>query len=146
MPRIRKKNKKVPEGFSKISEKLKELEQEIRDAEQQPHYGKRKIESTWKLLKLNHQRTKYIYNLFFKEKSIKKILYDYLIKNKFADRILIAKWKKNGYEKLCCLLCIQNSKHNFGNVCICRVPKNRLSDNKLVQCTNCGCRGCASCD
>jgi bud site selection protein 31 len=146
MPKIQKKNKKIPEGFTEIEEKLKEFEMEIRDAEQQPHYGKRKIESVWKLLKLTHQRTRYIYDLYYKEKSISKNLMDFLIKNKYVDRFLIAKWKKNGYEKLCCVLCIQNSKSNFGNTCICRVPKSKLDDNKLVQCTNCGCRGCASCD
>ena len=146
MPRITKKTKKIPEGFSEISETLNALEQKIRDAEQQPHYGKKKIQSTWKLLKLNHQRSRYIYNRFYKEKKMTKKLYDFLIKKKFADRFLIAKWKKNGYEKLCCMLCVQNSKHNFGNVCVCRVPKEKLEEGRMVQCTDCGCRGCASSD
>lgn len=29
-----------------------------------------------------------------------KPLYDYLLKNGYADRNLIAKWKKQGYEKV----------------------------------------------
>ena len=83
--------------------------------------------------------------MFYVKKSIKRDLYEYLIREKYADAGLIAKWKKNGYEKLCCIMCASNSS-NFGNVCVCRVPKAKLDDNKLVQCNNCGCRGCASCD
>jgi len=29
------------------------------------------------------------------------MLYDWLLKNKYADAALIAKWKKQGYEKVC---------------------------------------------
>lgn len=35
---------------------------------------------------------------------------------------------------------------NVGNVCICRVPKSKLEEGKLVQCKHCGCRGCCSGD
>jgi hypothetical protein len=31
-------------------------------------------------------------------------LYDWLLKNGYADAMLIAKWKKTGYEKVCLLL------------------------------------------
>jgi hypothetical protein len=48
-----------------------------------------------------------------------------------------------GYERLCCLRCIQPKDHNFGTTCICRVPK-KSRDEKVVECTHCGCRGCAS--
>lgn len=50
-------------------------------------------------------------------------LYEYLLREKFADASLIAKWKKNGYEKLCCLQCIYAKDTNYKNTCICRVPK-----------------------
>lgn len=53
-------------------------------------------------------------------------LYDYCIKEGYADKNLIAKWKKQGYENLCCLRCIQTRDTNFGTNCICRVPKGKL--------------------
>ena len=81
-----------------------------------------------------------------KKKEISRELYDYCIREKWADENLVAKWKKAGYERLCCLACIQNKDHNFGTTCICRVPKAKLEEGKIVQCQHCGCRGCASGD
>ena len=45
-----------------------------------------------------------------------------------ADGNLIAKWKKQGYENLCCLRCIQTRDTNFATNCICRVPKAKLEE------------------
>lgn len=53
---------------------------------------------------------------------------------------------QQGYERLCCLQCIQKGSSNYGTTCICRVPKDSLPDGKVVECVNCGCHGCASCD
>lgn len=69
-----------------------------------------------------------------------------MLREKYADAGLIAKWKKVGYEKLCCLQCVVAQDTNYKNVCVCRVPKADLEEGKLVMCKNCGCRGCASCD
>ena len=55
-------------------------------------------------------------------------LYDYCLKENIADKNLIAKWKKQGYENLCCLRCIQSRDTNFGSNCICRVPKAKLEE------------------
>lgn len=59
----------------------------------------------------------------------------------------MAKWKRQGYEKLCCVRCIQgrDSSHE-GATCICRVPKAVLRPGQVVECQTCGCRGCASQD
>jgi bud site selection protein 31 len=70
--------------------------------------------------------SRYIYDLYYQKEAISKKLYEYLLKNGYADANLIAKWKKEGYEKLCCLRCIQSKETNFGSVCICRVPRARL--------------------
>ncbi len=146
MPKIpTNRTKKAPAGFGEIEPRLQEFQQQMRDAEQEPNIAKRKVEAAWKILMVNHQRSRFIYNAFYVKKDISRELYDFLIREKFADANLIAKWKKNGYEKLCCILCVQNST-NFGGVCICRVPKGKLESNKLMQCNTCGCRGCASCD
>lgn len=89
-------------------------------------------------------------------------MYDYCLKEHIADQSLIAKWKKQGYENLCCLRCIQTRDTNFGTNCICRVPKAKMEEvylhscytpyntlhnifvqGKIVECVHCGCRGCS---
>lgn len=81
--------------------------------------------------------SKYIYDLYYTREAIDKPLYDWLLKEGYADasfvhsvnarrrvssfrcvysvadtdvcvgHSLIAKWKKPGYHKLCCVKCIQ---------------------------------------
>jgi G10 protein len=128
-------------------------------AETEPHEGKRRVESLWPIFKIHHQKSRYVYDLYYRRKAIskgiffsnyscigfslcayliliKKILmkfyvlelYEYCLKEKIADANLIAKWKKQGYENLCCLRCIQTRDTNFGTNCICRVPKGKLEE------------------
>jgi bud site selection protein 31 len=40
--------------------------------------------------------------LYYEKEAISKTLYDWLLKNNYADAMLIAKWKKQGYEKVSC--------------------------------------------
>ncbi|KAK6541715.1 Component of the SF3b subcomplex of the U2 snRNP [Orbilia ellipsospora] len=147
MPPIRTRNKRKPppDGFEDIEDTLLEFENKMKDAENAPHEGKRKNEMLWPIFQISHQRSRYIYDMYLKE-GISRDLYDWLLKNKYADPLLIAKWKKQGYEKLCCLKCIQTKETNFGSTCICRVPKARMSKETVVECVNCGCHGCASSD
>lgn len=107
--------------------------------------------------------------MFYKKKAISAELYTWLLKNRYADALLIAKWKKQGYENLCCLRCIQAKQNVNGGTCICRVPrahfgkdpsgannseeeeeeepnKKKKAKIKHVHCVTCGCRGCASTD
>ena len=146
MPKVRTKHIKYPKDWSKIEEKMLEFEQEMRDAESESHEGKRKQEGTWQILQIHHKRSRYIYQMYHKKKEISRELYEFCLREGYADANLIAKWKKQGYEKLCCLLCVQPREHQFGTTCICRVPKSQLDDNKAIQCNHCGCRGCASSD
>uniref|UniRef100_A0A3B3VSP0 Protein BUD31 homolog n=1 Tax=Poecilia latipinna TaxID=48699 RepID=A0A3B3VSP0_9TELE len=170
MPKVKRSRKPPPDGWELIEPTLDELDQKMREAETDPHEGKRKVEALWPIFRLHHQRSRYIYDLFYKRKAISRELYDYCIKEGYADKNLIAKWKKQGYENLCCLRCIQTRDTNFGTNCICRVPKSKLevvsltksfllcalqrgvrSDVKMVcvlqgriiECTHCGCRGCS---
>jgi len=127
-----------------IEPTLEELNQKMREAEKESHEGKRKCEAVWPIFRLHHQRTRYVYDMFYKKKAISKELYDWCLNEKWADKHLIAKWKKQGYEKLCCLRCIESGGTTFGSTCICRVPKKDLTDDKVVVCIPCGCRGCSS--
>lgn len=111
--------------------------------ENETHEGKRVVEASWPIFRIHHQKSRYIYDLYYKQKTISKELYEWCLDEKIADRLLIAKWKKPGYENLCCLRCIQAKDTNYGSQCICRVPKDQLEPGKKVECVNCGCRGCS---
>lgn len=140
---LRNKRKAPPDGWDMIEPTLDELEQKMKEAEIAPHEGKRKNEALWPIFKIHHQKSRYIYELYFKRKAISKELYDYCVKEKIADANLIAKWKKQGYENLCCLRCIQTRDTNFGTNCVCRVPKTKLEEGRIVSCVHCGCNGCS---
>ncbi|KAK3029685.1 hypothetical protein RJ639_039177 [Escallonia herrerae] len=92
-----------------------------------------------------HQRSRYIFDLYHRRNEISKELFEFCLDQGYADRNLIAQWKKPGYERLCCLRCMQRRDHNFQTTCVCRVPKN-LREEKVIECVHCGCGGCASGD
>lgn len=140
---LRNKRKQPPDGWELIEPTLDELEQKMREAQTAPHEGKRKTETVWPIFKINHQKSRYIYDLYYKRKAISKELYEYCLGERIADANLIAKWKKPGYENLCCLRCIQTRDTNFGTNCVCRVPKTKLEEGKVVECIHCGCHGCS---
>ncbi|QEU59955.1 Bud31 [Kluyveromyces lactis] len=157
MPRIRTHaTKKAPEGFDKISPTLNEFAIQLKEAESEKgsKLSSKNTESTWQVFQIHHERSRYVYNLFYKRKAISRELYEWLLREKYADKQLIAKWKKNGYEKLCCLQCIQSNETTNGKTCICRVPRATLEANAakkkepvtFKQCIHCGCSGCASSD
>ncbi|GAP89191.1 putative cell cycle control protein cwf14 [Rosellinia necatrix] len=149
MPPIRShaaRGKKPPAGFDDIRDDLEVFGIKMKDAQNAPTNNIPKHQAQWPIFQIAHQRSRYVYELYYEKQAINKPLYDWLLKNGYADPILIAKWKKQGYEKLCCLRCMQTKETNFQSTCICRVPKAQLKDEQDVQCVNCGCRGCASSD
>uniref|UniRef100_A0AC35UFQ9 Protein BUD31 homolog n=1 Tax=Rhabditophanes sp. KR3021 TaxID=114890 RepID=A0AC35UFQ9_9BILA len=141
--KLKKVRRPPPEGWDEIEGTLEEFEQKMRESELESHEGKRQTETVWPIFKIHHQRSRYIYEMFYKHKTISKDLYQFCIDAKFADPLLIAKWKKQGYENLCCLKCIQTKNSNFGTNCICRVPKGKLDEKRVIECVHCGCRGCS---
>ena len=100
----------------------------------------------WPIYRLHHERSRYVYNMFYKKKEISRELYEYWLNEKWADAALIAKWKKPGYQKVWWLNCIQKKDKSYGTTCVCRVPKENLEEGKKVEWVNCGCHGCASGD
>ena len=147
MPKIRtSKSKPPPEGWDEIEPELEDIQRRMRDAENESHDGKRKTESLWPVIRLDRERSRLIYDNFYTSKEISRELYDWLIKEGWANQALIAKWKKPGYESLCCINCVVPSNHNQGGTCICRVPKKDLDTDRIIECVHCGCNGCASGD
>lgn len=149
-------SKSAPDGFDKIEPTLKEFQIELKNVQSKKasKLSVKANENLWEIMRIHHQQSRYIFNLYFKRKAISKELYDWLIKKKYADRFLIAKWKKQGYEKLCCLQCIQVTEISNGKTCICRIPRAQLEKDvkdkglemTFQQCVLCGCRGCSSKD
>lgn len=129
-----------PRGFEKIRPFLDKIEAEMRRLENAPLSPKLQ-ENYWPIFQLHHQRSRHIYNLR-KKGEVDEDLYRYLRENRFADHELMCCWDRMGYEHLCCLRCIQPIDSKHGNVCICRVP-HRSSTDQLLECDNCGCRGCS---
>lgn len=122
MPKIRILRRPPPQGWELLKTTLEELEQKIRDAENDSH----------------DSITSYIYNLFYRQKAISRELYHYCIRERIVDWTLIVKWEKRGYENRCCLRRIQASDTSYTKCC--RVPK--LEEGQMVIVHN-GCRECA---
>ncbi|KAK3109525.1 Component of the SF3b subcomplex of the U2 snRNP [Teratosphaeriaceae sp. CCFEE 6253] len=103
MPAIRsaKTRKPPPDGFDDIEDTLLEFANKMKDAENASHEGRKKHEMQWPIFQITHQRSRYIYDLYYEKEAITKPLYEWLLKNGYADANLIAKWKKQGYEKVC---------------------------------------------
>ena len=57
----------------------------MRDAETETHEGKRKAESVWPILRIQHTRSRWIFDLYYKREAISKPLYDWLCEEKYAD-------------------------------------------------------------
>lgn len=102
MPAIRhvSKRKPPPEGFSDIEDDLLIFSNKMKDAQNTPTDNVPKHQAQWPIFQISHQRSRYIYELYYEKEAISKKLYDWLLKNGYADAMLIAKWKKQGYEKV----------------------------------------------
>jgi bud site selection protein 31 len=105
MPAIRhsSKRKAPPEGFSDIENDLLIFANKMKDAQNKPPPPGPKHQAQWEIFQIAHQRSRYVYDLYYEKEAISKQLYEWLLKNGYADAMLIAKWKKQGYEKVCSL-------------------------------------------
>lgn len=124
---------------------MRAMENELRDKVKESNAGKRNTESMWPVLQIQHQRTRYVYDMHYIYHKISKPVLDYCVKNKTADAALMAKWKKPGYELLCSTYVINPANYKFGTTSICRVPHTqRSAELKFAQDPTTGCMGCAS--
>lgn len=102
MPKIRTtRTKAPPEGYEDIEsvrlpealadkplivlQILDDYAKKMRDAENESHEGKRKTESLWPIMRISHTRSRYIYELYYKREAITRELYDWLLKEGYAD-------------------------------------------------------------
>ena len=81
MPKIRRiRGKKPPQGWNLIEDTLLELANQMKDAENETDEGKRRGENLWPIYRLHHQRSRYIYELYYKKKEISRKLYEYCLR------------------------------------------------------------------
>lgn len=138
------KQRPPPEGFDFVEPTLNALDIELRERVNDPHDGKRKTEAQWPVHQINWQKSRYVYELFWKYHRISREVYEYCIDQKLVDGALIAKWRKPGYERLCSTYVINPANFKFGTSSICRVPKSSLPEGTVIEDPVTGCMGCAS--
>jgi len=106
MPKIRtSRTKQPPEGFEDIEsvglcrtrltslttdtkpqvQILDDYAKKMRDAENESHEGKRRTEALWPIMRISHARSRYIYDLYYKREAVSRELYDWLLKEGYAD-------------------------------------------------------------
>mgnify|MGYP001807060627 CR=1 FL=1 len=68
------KGKKPPEGWELIEEVIEDFEQQLKEAVNEEHEGKRKTELTWKIHRLHWEKNRFIYDLMYQRKVMSKEL------------------------------------------------------------------------
>jgi bud site selection protein 31 len=131
MSKFGRKQRPPPEGFEYIEGTLDALENELRDKVNESHEGMRKNETQWPIHQINYQRSRYVYDLYYKHHRISKEVYDHCVTNKLVDAQLIAKWKKPGYEKLCSTYSIDPKNFKFGSPIAWEFQQERRDPNAV---------------
>ena len=130
--------KKPPAGFECIADDLDVFESAMREAMTANPTRQRQAETTWEIAKINRKRSRYVYTMWKVRGVISQEVVQYCGKYGMCDLNLIELWQLPGYENVCNAQCVMNG-------CVCRVPKrDRAAEH--VQCSICGCSGCAAGD
>ena len=72
--RRRLKNKKPPEGWELIEEVIEDFEQQMKEAVNEEHEGKRKAELTWKIHRIHWEKNRFVYDLMYQRKVMSRDL------------------------------------------------------------------------
>lgn len=72
--RRRLKGKKAPKGWDQIEEAIEDFEQQMTEAVDEEHEGKRKAELTWKIHRIHWEKNRFIYDLMYVRKAISRQL------------------------------------------------------------------------
>lgn len=145
MSRIRRRSDlKPPPGWEEVKTMVLDLNNKMREAEMANNDARSSQEQLWRVMRCNWLRSRPIYEMRWKDKTMDNTLYEWILNQSYADRDLINAWRRPGYDRLCCVACI-SKKTDHGGVCMCRVPRETRK-NKDIECHHCGCRGCCSGD
>jgi bud site selection protein 31 len=72
--RRRLKAKKAPKGWEQIEEAIEDFEQQMAEAVDEDHAGKRKAEMNWKIHRIHWEKNRFIYDLMYVRKAISREL------------------------------------------------------------------------
>jgi len=64
----------VPEGFEMIEDVIDDFEQQMREAVNEEHEGKRKNEGNWKIHRLHWEKNRFIFDLMYTRKVMSREL------------------------------------------------------------------------
>ena len=68
------KNNRPPEGWERIEEGIEDFEQQMKEAVNEEHEGKRKVEGTWKIHRVHWETNRFIYDLMYVRKVMSRDL------------------------------------------------------------------------
>lgn len=68
------KGKKPPAGWELIEEVIEDFEQQLKEAVNEEHEGKRKAEMGWKIHRIHWEKNRFIYDLMYQRKVMSKEL------------------------------------------------------------------------
>jgi bud site selection protein 31 len=145
MTRIRRRSElKPPPEWESVKATVLALNDEMRRAESANVDAKSSQEQLWKVMQCNWKRSRFVFEARWRSRTMGDPVYEWILRQGYADRELINAWRRPGYDRLCCVHCI--SKHSdHGGVCLCRVPRAERA-TKALKCFHCGCPGCCSGD
>ena len=78
--RRRLKNKKPPEGWDLIEDVIEDFENQMKEAVNEEHEGKRRAELTYKIHRIHWEKNRFIYDLMYQRKVISKELVSTVVK------------------------------------------------------------------
>ncbi|KAD3337544.1 hypothetical protein E3N88_33064 [Mikania micrantha] len=88
MPKVKTNRVKYPEGWELVEPTLNELQAKMREAENDPHDGKRKCEALWPIFKIAHQKSRYIFDLYYRRKEISAELYEFCLDQGDQEQVI----------------------------------------------------------
>jgi len=142
----------APAGFERIRESLDEFDRRMTEAilddvggGGKGRKGSNKTQRHWAVSKINFDRTRMVYQAH-RNKVISTEVYEFCMELNLIDGALAKKWAIPGYERLCCVSCVNPKNFENGGTCVCRVPAKDRKQKNFQGCQTSGCKGCCSAD
>ena len=94
MPKV-KKSRMPPQGYELVKRLILELENKVGEAVTDSKKGKANMESLWPIFNdyINYQRTRLIFDMYFRQRTISEEVYNYCIEKNLVDEKLLDTFK-----------------------------------------------------
>lgn len=97
----RQRNEEEKEKVGNESEEVKTAD----ETEDGGDDGTQTLPPLWQVARINRDRTRYVYNAYYVDKTISKEVWEYCVEQGLIDGGLARRWRLSGYERLCCATC-----------------------------------------